>query len=296
VFTSLTGQVSNDIEHGHQLVLNKTQQIDWQRSRELSIRRDTTLVTFGIANLRSVTASSEHGIAWERSVDSSIVGIDITVEDEFRTKSFPVFSGTRLKYTVMDSKNGYNTMPSQVVLGLELREAWTDQLLGTLGTLLPNSLQNGRRASDVNLNLSAYAGQTVYLQLALSGLDSTLHLHAHDIWSANTISSANAPKLSDDTDSDAGMRMIAADITLSNNYPNPFTSSTTLEFNIPETATVRLEVYNSLGARVATIVDGEIPAGRHTRHFDATVLPAGLYSCRLIVGGQLRTQTMILSR
>ena len=37
---------------------------------------------------------------------------------------------------------------------------------------------------------------------------------------------------------------------LEGNYPNPFNPSTTIPFTLPESGTVRLEVYNSIGQRV----------------------------------------------
>jgi hypothetical protein len=218
------------------------------------------------------------------------------VEDEFRTKSFPVYSGTRVKYTAMDSKSGYNQMSSNPDLRFEVREAHSGHLLGTLGSLLPNSLQNGKRVADVNLNMSSYAGHTVYLRLSLLGIDSMLRLHAHDIWSANPVSSVNAPKLYSRSDKDAGMSMTGERISLESNYPNPFRSSTTVEFTLPSPGQVRLEVYNVLGRRVATLVDGQLAAGRHALRLDAAELPAGMYSCRLITHGQVYTRTMMLSK
>ncbi|MDE2735199.1 MAG: hypothetical protein OXI72_12455, partial [Gemmatimonadota bacterium] len=51
---------------------------------------------------------------------------------------------------------------------------------------------------------------------------------------------------------------------LGQNYPNPFNPSTIIPYQIPTTTHVRLEVLNLLGQRLATLVDGERPAGAHT--------------------------------
>ena len=58
--------------------------------------------------------------------------------------------------------------------------------------------------------------------------------------------------------------------TLGPNYPNPFNPSTIIPYQLPAAMHVRLEVFNLLGQRVATLVDGEQPAGFHTASWDAT--------------------------
>ena len=54
------------------------------------------------------------------------------------------------------------------------------------------------------------------------------------------------------------------------NYPNPFNSSTMIPYQLPASMHVRLEVFNIVGQCIATLVDGERPAGFHTAHWDAT--------------------------
>ncbi len=75
------------------------------------------------------------------------------------------------------------------------------------------------------------------------------------------------------------------------NYPNPFRGSTTITFGLPQAMRATLVVYNLLGQRVATLVDGQLPAGRYQIVFDASALPAGLYQYRLETpyGNQSRT-------
>ena len=57
------------------------------------------------------------------------------------------------------------------------------------------------------------------------------------------------------------------------NYPNPFNPVSRITFSVPVESHVRLVVYNTLGEKVATLVDGVRGAGESTVGFDATGLP-----------------------
>ena len=83
------------------------------------------------------------------------------------------------------------------------------------------------------------------------------------------------------------------------NYPNPFNPSTMIPYQLPATMHVRLEVFNILGQRIATLVDGERPAGFHTASWDATdaageAVGAGVYLYRLSGDGVQATRSMLL--
>ncbi len=83
------------------------------------------------------------------------------------------------------------------------------------------------------------------------------------------------------------------------NYPNPFNPGTTIQYSLPQQATVRLAIYNVLGAEVATLVNGTLPAGEHEvywngRSAQGNVLPSGLYVYRLETPGESFSRTMVL--
>lgn len=72
--------------------------------------------------------------------------------------------------------------------------------------------------------------------------------------------------------------------TLFQNYPNPFNPTTTIEFDLVETAIVTLKVYNVLGQEVATLLDREeVDAGNNVADFDASGFASGVYFYRLQV-------------
>ncbi len=68
---------------------------------------------------------------------------------------------------------------------------------------------------------------------------------------------------------------------LQQNFPNPFNPSTSIQYAIPEQMHVRLDIYNILGQRVATLLNEEKPAGRHEVFFDASGMASGIYIYRL---------------
>ena len=86
---------------------------------------------------------------------------------------------------------------------------------------------------------------------------------------------------------------------LGQNYPNPFNPSTIVPYQIPTATHVRLEVFNLLGQRLATLVDAERSAGAHTAQWDGTdaagqAVGAGVYIYRLLSDGQAVSRRMVL--
>jgi len=78
------------------------------------------------------------------------------------------------------------------------------------------------------------------------------------------------------------------------NHPNPFNSSSVIEFEIAEESPVRLTVFDLLGREVAVLVNEALPGGTHTRVWDATGYPSGTYFYRLTVGNVVETRRLVL--
>ncbi len=87
---------------------------------------------------------------------------------------------------------------------------------------------------------------------------------------------------------------LPATFELRGNYPNPFNPTTTIEFDLPEAVNVQLTVFDALGRRVKTLVDGSLEAGTHSVRFDASQLPSGLYLYRIQAGQHHQVRSMML--
>lgn len=81
---------------------------------------------------------------------------------------------------------------------------------------------------------------------------------------------------------------------LNQNYPNPFNPTTNIEYSIPESGNVSLEVYSLTGQLIASLVNGVQPAGSHTAVFDASNLSSGMYLYRLSTENSVQTRKMML--
>jgi hypothetical protein len=92
-------------------------------------------------------------------------------------------------------------------------------------------------------------------------------------------------------------RPLPTEFELSQNYPNPFNPSTKIEIALPKQSSVRVEVYNLLGQRVAVLLDEVKPAGYHILEFNANGFSSGFYLCRMSANnGESFLRKMILMK
>ena len=85
-------------------------------------------------------------------------------------------------------------------------------------------------------------------------------------------------------------------VSLEQNFPNPFNPSTTIRFSVPVRSRVILKVFNALGQEVGAVHDGEMDAGSHEVSFDAKALSSGVYFYQLKVGVFSETKRLLLIR
>ncbi len=80
------------------------------------------------------------------------------------------------------------------------------------------------------------------------------------------------------------------------NYPNPFNSTTTIQFDLSKSENVSLEIYNSLGQLLTTLVNEKLNEGQYKYQWDSKIYPSGIYSFKIQTETQCVTKKMILTK
>ncbi|MCB2206380.1 T9SS type A sorting domain-containing protein [bacterium] len=81
---------------------------------------------------------------------------------------------------------------------------------------------------------------------------------------------------------------------LHTNWPNPFTSTTSIAWSLDRAGTVRIALHDALGREVRVLTDGFNDAGRHMYQLSATGLSPGLYFIRATTHGRTQVRKMVI--
>lgn len=85
---------------------------------------------------------------------------------------------------------------------------------------------------------------------------------------------------------------IANRLKLDQNYPNPFSTATTIRFSVPSSGPATLTVHDLLGRKVERLVEGVIAPGKHVIGLNGRSLPSGIYIYTLEVEGARLSRVM----
>jgi hypothetical protein len=91
-------------------------------------------------------------------------------------------------------------------------------------------------------------------------------------------------------------RLTAKDFTLRQNYPNPFNPSTTIIYELQQSTTVTLTIYDMYGQMVGQLVNSTQQTGTHKVQFDGSTLSSGVYYYELQTRETTITKKMMLVR
>jgi len=81
---------------------------------------------------------------------------------------------------------------------------------------------------------------------------------------------------------------------LNQNYPNPFNPSTEISFSLAKSSFVNLEIYNSLGQKVAALINNKMNPGSYIVKFNASNLSSGIYYYKIQAGEFQSVKKMLL--
>jgi len=112
----------------------------------------------------------------------------------------------------------------------------------------------------------------------------------------NDIYSQDIPVVTSSVDNDVEL---PTSTTLVQNYPNPFNSSTNISFYLNNSTQVNLSIYDLLGRKVTTLVNGELQAGQHTVNWNGidahgTQVATGMYLYVLKADGNTYSKHMVM--
>lgn len=133
-------------------------------------------------------------------------------------------------------------------------------------------------------NIAAYNGKVYPIWMRMD-YDDFFKL---SVWTAPLTDSAIVTSIGEDV-------LQPEQFGLGQNYPNPFNNETRIPFSLQTTEKVTINIFNSSGKKITTIVDGVFGPGKHSIEFDGSALASGLYFFTLNAGHlPVRAKKMIL--
>jgi len=103
------------------------------------------------------------------------------------------------------------------------------------------------------------------------------------------------------TDVDGKANVVPLTFKLSENFPNPFNPTTTVEYSVPYSNYVSIDIFNALGQKVRTLVDRVVTAGTYRTTWDGTddngrIMPSGVYLYKMTSGHFNSVKRMLLMK
>jgi hypothetical protein len=201
-----------------------------------------------------------------------------------RIKNVIVLSGDIHTAGIDDGKNA--GFPELVAGGLDIANSKSIQYMKQVGIDIFN--KGAQDTTNNNFN-KAYGRVTVF------GSDS-VRLEVIDefgvLVATHTVQDGFLP--SPTTAIAEELDEVPSEFALHQNYPNPFNPTTTFEFSLPGPRFATLKVYNILGEPVATLVEGNLPAGTHRTEWNASRLATGVYLYKLQTADFIETRKLVL--
>ena len=224
---------------------------------------DNVMVVFTNYNLYSLFYSSNGGTSWKKvagNLEATPAGTGAGPSVRYAS-IIPVTAGT--VYLVGTSVGLFATT------NLDTTSAdgtvWTQQGASNIGAAVVDMIDY--RATDGLVVIATHS----------SGMYSTHITSTSDVLEAPKVTASHF------------------DLNFSN-FPNPFTSTTTIQFSLKEKENVLLKVYDQQGRLVSTLANESLDAGEHKYTFQPSLLSSGVYYCTLSSGTYSETRKLLLLR
>jgi hypothetical protein len=139
----------------------------------------------------------------------------------------------------------------------------------------------------VNPKVSAVSGRVIQTR---AGEETEMYVGLYE----NSSDGAKVYKRNFVVDVEKTDNQIPLEYLLAQNYPNPFNPSTTIQLSIPEPSFVKLEIFNSIGEKISTLVSEEMKAGNYKYEWTPLNLSSGIYFYKLTTEKISQLRKMIL--
>lgn len=279
---------------------------DWGHATSIKFNSQGTVFT-GNTAYRQVLRSTDNGLSWAK-LDSGITGDFVYT----KIQSLCITTGDTI---IITANNWLNNIRSKVYVSVNSGEYWQPRasvhdwiwdmeiapngfLYAVTGIVLTAETVYGRilRSTD-----EGYTWDTVYTNSIPGGYWCFLSIDGK----GNIYARLNAEilKSTDNGITWTPMTIVGVyeqgtktpiSFSLSQNFPNPFNSTTIINYSVLEAENIQLKVYNIMGSEIRTLVNEFKQAGNYKMSFDGSSLASGIYFYKLIAGNYSETRKMIL--
>lgn len=175
-------------------------------------------------------------------------------------------------------------------------------LAGTISGVITDSYWDeqttgmGTAAGGGSGDHSTAFGRTTAQMTGVAALEHMAGLDFDQIWYHTEGYPALKWQDDDEKDTSVSPEDHPQQLSLRQNWPNPFNSQTLISYTLPGEMPVRLAVYDVLGRKVGLLVNEVQASGNHEVRWDASGMSSGVYVYRLEAGGHNAARTMMLVR
>jgi len=144
--------------------------------------------------------------------------------------------------------------------------------------------ENELKFNDVDIMSSNGINTAISFESEVEVLDQKIDLYFPEEVDSTFINGIIIDQISTKVE-DKKLGMNNKQIELDQNYPNPFNPTTNIHYRVDRKSIISLEVYDVIGEKIATLVNGVKDPGNYNIIFESSNLPSGIYFYRLLANG-----------